>query len=134
MEVGLFSLGIKFSISFSFVILFRNKVFNIFFLFCSNLSVYRNENITGMITVGEGKAFSTGLDIKWLKSQSPTTLDEYHDELHKLYKRILSLGLTTVAIINGIYTISVYGVPLGPSLLSENAKQSATVRCSRTTK
>ncbi|XP_060557216.1 uncharacterized protein LOC132717694 [Ruditapes philippinarum] len=63
--------------------------------------IEKNENITGMITVGEGRAFSTGLDINWLKSQSPTTLDVYHDELHKLYKRIISLGMTTVAVING---------------------------------
>ncbi|XP_053402644.1 proteasome assembly chaperone 2-like [Mercenaria mercenaria] len=63
--------------------------------------IEKNEDITGLITIGEGRAFSTGLDINWLKTQSPTTLDEYHDELHKLYKRLMSLGLTTVAVING---------------------------------
>lgn len=63
--------------------------------------IEKNQDIAGLVTTGEGKVFSTGLDIQWLKTQSPETLDVYHDELHRLYKRIISLGLTTVAVING---------------------------------
>ncbi|KAH3824386.1 uncharacterized protein LOC127882367 [Dreissena polymorpha] len=57
--------------------------------------------IVGIITTGEGRSFSTGLDVDWLKAQTAQALDEYHEALHKLYKRILAIGITTVAAVNG---------------------------------
>jgi len=61
----------------------------------------RNSNIKALITTGQGRSFSTGLDVKWMQTQTPDMLNQYHDELHALYKRIMSLGVVTVAVING---------------------------------
>lgn len=68
----------------------------------------RNSEIRGLITTGKGRAFSTGLDVQWMKTQTPTALDHYHEELHALYKRILSLGVVTVAAVNGNLDIQSY--------------------------
>ena len=54
-----------------------------------------------MITTGGDRYFSTGMDVDWLRRSSPAVLDSYHDELHRLYNRILTLGVPTVAVVNG---------------------------------
>ena len=57
-----------------------------------------------MITTGSGRHFSTGMDLDWLRRSSPEILDRYHDDLHRLYTRILTVGVTSVAVINGNLT------------------------------
>ena len=54
-----------------------------------------------MITTGGDRYFSTGMDVDWMRQSSPAVLDGYHDELHRLYNRILTLGVPTVAVVNG---------------------------------
>ena len=62
---------------------------------------FRKADVRGLITAGEDKFFSTGMDVDWLKRSSPEILDRYHDNLHRLYIRILNIGVTSVAVING---------------------------------
>lgn len=53
-----------------------------------------------LVTVGEGKFYSNGLDLDWLGQH----LDEYAsyvDRVHALFARVLTLPFPTVAAING---------------------------------
>ncbi|KAL3860296.1 hypothetical protein ACJMK2_010435 [Sinanodonta woodiana] len=63
--------------------------------------VEKNPDCKALITRGEGKFFSSGLDIGWIRSQEKGTLNRYHDKLWTLYKRILTFSVPTVAVING---------------------------------
>ena len=62
----------------------------------------RKAGLRGLISSGKDNFFSTGMDVDWLKKSSPDILDRYHDNLHRLYTRLLNLGVTTAAVINGI--------------------------------
>ncbi|KAK3603391.1 hypothetical protein CHS0354_009374 [Potamilus streckersoni] len=63
--------------------------------------VEKNPDCKALITRGEGKFFSSGLDIGWIRSQEKEILNRYHDKLWTLCKRILTFGVPTVAVING---------------------------------
>jgi Delta3-Delta2-enoyl-CoA isomerase len=53
-----------------------------------------------LVTTGEGKFYSNGLDLEWLKDAGPDG-DGFIDELHRLLTRILTFPAITVAAING---------------------------------
>ncbi len=58
------------------------------------------EGPVALVTVGEGKYFSNGLDLEWLMgegSSDATFIDDVHTMLH----RVLRLDMVTVAAING---------------------------------
>ena len=63
--------------------------------------LFSKVGVRGMITIGSDRYFSTGMDVDWLRRSSPSVLDLYHDDLHRLYTRILTLGVTSVAVVNG---------------------------------
>lgn len=58
------------------------------------------EGPVALVTVGEGKFFSNGLDLDWLLSGDPGT-DGFLDDVHRMLGRVLGLDLVTVAAVNG---------------------------------
>ncbi|MDX6743092.1 enoyl-CoA hydratase/isomerase family protein [Actinocorallia sp. A-T 12471] len=53
-----------------------------------------------VVTTGEGKFYSNGLDLDWL-SGNGEKFDWYLGRVHALYGRLLGLNLPTVAAVNG---------------------------------
>ncbi|GAC58693.1 enoyl-CoA hydratase/isomerase family protein [Gordonia hirsuta DSM 44140 = NBRC 16056] len=58
------------------------------------------EQARGLITVGDGKFYSNGLDLDWLMSHGDRA-DWYVARVQALFARILTFPLPTVAAING---------------------------------
>lgn len=54
----------------------------------------------GLITVGDGKFYSNGLDLEWLIANDDRA-DWYVDRVQNLFGRILTFPLPTVAAVNG---------------------------------
>ena len=54
-----------------------------------------------LVTVGEGKFWSNGLDLEWLGTQPGAAWTPFLDRLHRVFARILTLGVPTVAACNG---------------------------------
>ncbi len=57
-------------------------------------------NAKGLITVGDGKFYSTGLDLDWLIANGDRA-DWYVEAVQTLLARILTFSLPTVAAVNG---------------------------------
>ena len=53
-----------------------------------------------LVTVGEGKYFSNGLDLEWLMADGATDTG-FIDDVHRMLHRVLTLDMITVAAING---------------------------------
>ncbi|MFI0468102.1 enoyl-CoA hydratase/isomerase family protein [Saccharopolyspora sp. 5N102] len=53
-----------------------------------------------LVTTGQGKFYSNGLDLDWLLNNYDQ-LDAYRTEIHELLARVLTLPVPTVAAING---------------------------------
>lgn len=53
-----------------------------------------------LVTTGQGKFYSNGLDLDWLLNNYDQ-LDSYRAEVHELLARVLTLPVPTVAAING---------------------------------
>lgn len=58
------------------------------------------ESAGALVTVGTGKFFSNGLDLDWLKSH-PDRFDEYVLMASKIFERVLTFSLPTIAAVNG---------------------------------
>jgi len=58
------------------------------------------EGPAALVTTGEGKFFSNGLDLDWLMSGADGT-EGFIDEVHRLLGRVLGFGAVTVAAVNG---------------------------------
>nr|WP_064570162.1 enoyl-CoA hydratase/isomerase family protein [Gordonia sp. LAM0048] len=54
----------------------------------------------GLVTAGQGKFYSNGLDLDWLMANSERA-DWYVDQVQALFARILTFSLPTVAGVNG---------------------------------
>lgn len=61
------------------------------------------EDATCMVTVGKGKFYSLGLDLEWMPGLNALELMEFGNNLQKLFARILTFPLVTVAALNGKY-------------------------------
>lgn len=53
-----------------------------------------------LVTVGEGKFFSNGLDLDWMLSSDPA-VEGFLDDVHRMFGRVLGFDAITVAAING---------------------------------
>jgi enoyl-CoA hydratase/carnithine racemase len=53
-----------------------------------------------VVTTGEGKFYSNGLDLDWMGA-NPEEAGPHLDEVHRLLGRVLGLGRITVAAVNG---------------------------------
>jgi enoyl-CoA hydratase/carnithine racemase len=58
------------------------------------------EGPAALVTTGEGKFFSNGLDLDWLTAGGEGT-EGFIDEVHRLLGRVLGFGAVTVAAVNG---------------------------------
>lgn len=63
--------------------------------------VESNKSCRGLITTGEGKFFSNGLDLKWIQQQDMPVLDQFMGDFHEMVARLLVFPMPTVAAING---------------------------------
>ncbi|CAH1778818.1 unnamed protein product, partial [Owenia fusiformis] len=67
--------------------------------------VESNEDIQAIITTGTGRFYSNGLNLNWLGSLREQWGDDeykkFFENLHKLFLRILSFPMPTIAAING---------------------------------
>lgn len=54
-----------------------------------------------MVTIGEGKFYSLGLDLELMASMSAFEMVSFSNNLQKLLARLLTFPLVTVAAING---------------------------------
>ena len=59
------------------------------------------EDATALVTMGEGKFYSLGLDLPVLAALSLAEMHQFSDDLQKLFLRLLTFPLVTVAAING---------------------------------
>ncbi|CAG5118323.1 unnamed protein product, partial [Candidula unifasciata] len=64
-------------------------------------SVERNHSCRGLVTVGEGKFYSNGLDLQWMATISTQEVLDFMAEFEKLLLRVLILPVPTLAVING---------------------------------
>ena len=56
-----------------------------------------------MVTMGEGKFYSLGLDLDLMATMNVLELFQFSDDIQKLLARLLTFPLVTVAAINGEY-------------------------------
>lgn len=79
--------------------------FNRKFLDALNHALSEVENSSGpaaLVTVGEGKFYSNGMDLQWLMGGGGRKeFKTFVDEVHQLFGRILEFPLITVAALNG---------------------------------
>ncbi len=54
-----------------------------------------------LVTTGEGKFFSNGLDLAWMRAQAPPTLGPFLASFQALLARILAFPIPSVAALNG---------------------------------
>ena len=54
-----------------------------------------------LLTVGEGKFFSNGLDLEWMQSPEASDLDGFLEDVHRILGRVLFNEAPTAAAING---------------------------------
>lgn len=66
-----------------------------------------------MVTISEGKHYSLGLELELVTSSSGAQLAQYMFDVQKLYCRLLTFPLVTVAAANGIA-----GTPSSPPYYS----------------
>jgi Delta3-Delta2-enoyl-CoA isomerase len=58
------------------------------------------EGPVALVTVGDGKYFSNGLDLEWILAGGPGT-DGFLDDVHRMLTRVVALDMVTVAAVNG---------------------------------
>jgi enoyl-CoA hydratase/carnithine racemase len=62
--------------------------------------VERTDGPVALVTVGDGKFFSNGLDLDWMLADGAADAG-FLDDVHRMLRRFLGLDLITVAAING---------------------------------
>ena len=62
------------------------------------------EDANSLVTIGEGKFYSLGLDLEHMATMAPYELITFTSDLQKLLARLLTFPLVTVAAINGTYS------------------------------
>jgi enoyl-CoA hydratase/carnithine racemase len=63
--------------------------------------VETSEGPAALVTTGQGKFYSNGLDLEWLGGQSPADSGRFLDGVDRLFARMLVFPMTTAAAING---------------------------------
>ena len=63
--------------------------------------MFRNKEAVAMITTGEGKFYSNGIDIPAIAALNEEMQRKFMHQLCKLVARILTFPIPTVAAING---------------------------------
>lgn len=65
-------------------------------------SNFSNKDINVLITTGDGKFYSNGVDLERVQYYTEKELEEFGEKIQLLYKRILTYPMVTIAAINGI--------------------------------
>ena len=63
--------------------------------------VESSDGPAALVTVGEGKFYSNGLDLDWLSSQQPELTRAFLADFEALFARLLMFPMITVAALNG---------------------------------
>ncbi|OWF55156.1 enoyl-CoA delta isomerase 3-like [Mizuhopecten yessoensis] len=63
--------------------------------------IERNKDVKAVITTGEGKFYSNGLDLQWMQSQTENVLNVFMKGIKDLQYRLVYFPVPTVALING---------------------------------
>jgi len=63
--------------------------------------VEKSEGAGALVTIGEGKFYSNGLDLGWLGGDGAAEAPEFLGRVHRLFARFLAFPLPTVAAMNG---------------------------------
>jgi enoyl-CoA hydratase/carnithine racemase len=63
--------------------------------------VEASEGDAALVTTGEERFYSNGLDLAWIASTGLENFARFVEEVHSLFARLLAFPLTTVAAING---------------------------------
>lgn len=56
---------------------------------------------SALVTTGEGKFYTNGLDLDWISKLQPEQAGPFISEVHELLARVLTFPLITVAAVNG---------------------------------
>ncbi len=65
---------------------------------------FRNTNIQALVTTGEGRFYSNGLDLDWIIPTQTTNPEEIRDffmSWNKLILRLVTFPVPTIAALNG---------------------------------
>ena len=65
-------------------------------------SNFSNKDVNVLITTGDGKFYSNGVDLEKVQYYTEKELEEFGEKVQLLYKRILTYPMVTIAAINGI--------------------------------
>ena len=63
------------------------------------------EDANSLVTIGDGKFYSLGLDLEHMATMAPYELITFTGDLQKFLARLLTFPLVTVAAINGTYSL-----------------------------
>ena len=78
---------------------------------CETIPTYQSlpsssyEDANSLVTIGDGKFYSLGLDLEHMATMAPYELITFTSDLQKLLARLLTFPLVTVAAINGTYSL-----------------------------
>jgi len=78
--------------------------FNPDFLTALNRHLDEIESVDGaaaLVTIGEGKFYSNGLDLEWMEAQEPERTASFLADVHALFARVLAFPAITVAAVSG---------------------------------
>jgi len=56
---------------------------------------------TSLVTTGDGKFYSNGLDLDWMAGEGSDEMPEFLDDVDRLYARMLTFPMATAVAING---------------------------------
>jgi enoyl-CoA hydratase/carnithine racemase len=70
-------------------------------LFTALDEVEKSDGPAALVTVGEGKFYSNGLDLTWLAGEGRDQAERFMADVHRLFARLLAFPVPNVAALNG---------------------------------
>ena len=70
-------------------------------LFAALDEVEKSEGAAALVTTGEGKFFSNGLDLDWMNGDGKAEMNAFMADVHRMFGRFLGFPVPTVAAMNG---------------------------------
>jgi enoyl-CoA hydratase/carnithine racemase len=70
-------------------------------LFAALDEVERSEGPAALVTTGEGKFYSNGLDLEWMSGDGAAEVNPFIASVHRMFARFLAFPVPTVAAMNG---------------------------------
>ena len=70
-------------------------------LFAALDEVEKSDGPAALVTVGEGKFYSNGLDLTWLAGEGRDQAERFMADVHRLFARFLAFPVPNVAALNG---------------------------------